>query len=298
MREYDRRVGEFKNKDVRMRVAVTGSSGKIGREAVASLLAAGHEVVGLDMKLGTIEGMHPLICDCNDFGQVMGALTGADIAGKIDAVVHLAGLPAPGLAPDHVVFNVNFFSTYNVFSAAVRAGIKRIVWGSSESILGVPFTIPPAFAPIDETMEVRAEWSYSLTKKLGEQMADEFCRWHEDLCIVSLRFSNVFTPDDYLQRASVEADPSQRIYNLWSYVDARDCGEACRLALEAPLGGHERLIIAAEDSVVSTPSAELMAIYFPDVPIRAPLEGNQSLLSSARAAELIGYKARHSWRNQ
>jgi nucleoside-diphosphate-sugar epimerase len=281
-----------------MRVAVTGSSGKIGREAVAALLAAGHQVVGLDQKLGSIKGMHPMVCDCNDFGQVMGALSGADIAGKIDAVVHMAGIPAPGLTPDHVVFNVNTFSTYNIFSAAAKLGIKRVVWGSSESILGVPFTIPPAFAPIDETITTRAEWSYPLSKKLGEAMADEFCRWHEELCIVSLRFSYVFTAEDYLTRAAVDADPSTRTYNLWSYVDARDAGEACRLALEAPLEGHERFIIAAADSLVDAPSVNLMASYFPDVPIRGPLEGNASLLSSARAAERIGYKPRHSWRNQ
>src|SRR6218665_3352453 len=99
-----------------MRVAVTGSSGKIGREAVAALLAAGHQVVGLDQTLGSIEGMHPLLCDCTDFGQVMGALSGADIAGRIDAVVHMAGIPAPGLTPDHVVFQSNFMSTYHIFS--------------------------------------------------------------------------------------------------------------------------------------------------------------------------------------
>lgn len=281
-----------------MRVAVTGSSGKIGREAVAALLAAGHEVVGLDRTLGSIEGMYPLICDCADFGQVMGALSGADIAGKIDAVVHMAGIPAPGVVPDHVVFHTNLFSTYNIFSAAARLGIKRVVWGSSESILGVPFAIPPAFVPIDETVATRAEWSYSLAKKMGEQMADEFCRWHEELCVVSLRFSFVFTAEDYAHRASVDADPSSRIYNLWSYVDARDAGEACRLALDAPLKGHERFIIAAADTLVDRPSAELMATYFPDVPIKAPLEGNASLLSSRLAAERIGYHPRHSWRNQ
>lgn len=281
-----------------MQVAVTGSAGKIGRAAVAALLAKGHRVVGLDRTLWSIPGMHPLICDCTDFGQVMGALSGADIAGRIDAVVHLAGIPAPGLAPDHVVFNTNFFSTYNVFSAAARLGIKRVAWASSESILGVPFAIPPEFAPIDESISVRAEWSYSLSKKLGEQMADEFCRWHSDLSIVSLRFSYVCIADDYLPQPAVEADPSLRTFNLWGYVDARDAGEACRLAVEAPLTGHERLIIAAADTFVSTPSAELMARYFPNVPVRKALEGNESLLSSARATELIGYRPQYSWRNQ
>jgi nucleoside-diphosphate-sugar epimerase len=281
-----------------MLVAVTGSSGKIGRAAVASIVAAGHKVVGLDLKPVAIEGMHPLICDCGDFGQVMGALSGADIVGKVDAVVHMAALPAPGLATDHVTFNVNTLSTYNVFSAATRLGIKRVVWGSSETVHGVPFATHPVFAPIDESHPDRTEWSYALSKKLGEVMADEFCRWHNDLCIVSLRFSNVFVAEDYGRRAAIDANPAQRTFNLWGYVDARDAGEACQLALQAPLQGHQRFVIAAADTIVSTPSAELMAQHFPDVPIRRPLKGNETLLSIARAAELLGYKPRHSWRNQ
>jgi nucleoside-diphosphate-sugar epimerase len=281
-----------------MQVMVTGSAGKIGREAVKQLRAAGHKVTGLDLKGGLVDGARTVACDCTDFGQVLGALSGVDTMPRPDAIVHLAGIPAPGLAPDATIFATNTVSTYNIFSAAARLGIARVAWGSSETILGLPFSTPPAFAPLDETHPDRPEWSYSLTKKLGEDMADEFTRWHPNLTIVSLRFSNVFDAADYAGHSAILKNPAPRKANMWGYVDARDAGEACRLAIEAELSGHHRMVIAAADTVVETPSAELMATHWPEVPVRGPLAGNASLLSSATAERLIGYRPRHSWRTQ
>jgi nucleoside-diphosphate-sugar epimerase len=281
-----------------MRVAVTGSSGKIGRPAVAALVAAGHKVIGLDLRPEVVDGVRTVGCDCTDFGQVIGALSGVDTMARPTAIVHLAGIPMPGLHTDQTIFAANTLSTYNVFSAAARLGIQRIVWGSSETILGLPFATPPAFVPLDETHPDRPEWSYALSKKLGETMAEEFCRWNRDLTIVSLRFSNVYAASDYAARGAIEADPRLRRSNLWGYVDARDAGEACRLAIEADLSGHERMIIAAADTVVGTPSADLLAQHFPDVPRHGAIAGHDSLLSSARARDRIGYVPRHSWRDQ
>lgn len=281
-----------------MQVMVTGSAGKIGREAVRALKAAGHKVIGLDLKGGTIDGVRTVRVDCADFGQLMGAFSGVDTMAKPDAIVHLAGIPMPGLASDADIFQVNTLSTYNVFSACARLGIEHVVWASSETVLGLPFTTPPAYLPLDEEAPDLPNWSYSLSKHLGETMADQFVRWYPAMTIASLRFSNVFDAADYAAREGIEARPDARKLNLWAYVDARDCGEACRLAVEASLSGHQRMIIAAADCVVSVPSGELAARYFPDTPIREGFEGNASFLSSARAGELIGYHPNHSWRGR
>jgi nucleoside-diphosphate-sugar epimerase len=285
-------------KDVKaLRVVVTGGSGKIGRAAMAALKTAGHRPVNFDA-ISSPDGSRSVIADLADFGQTLGALSGVDTMGGVpEAVVHLAGIPSPGRAPDHHIFQNNLMSTYNVFSACKRLGIKRIVWASSETILGLPFAEPPAFAPLDETHPDRPEWSYSLSKHLGEVMADQFVRWSPDTSITSLRFSNVFESHEYGQLAAIQARPEMRKGNLWGYVDARDCGEACRLAVEAALPGHEALIIAAADSAVDTPSAELIARFYPGTPIKGELVGCQSLLSSAKAEKLIGYKPRYSWRD-
>jgi nucleoside-diphosphate-sugar epimerase len=280
-----------------MHVIVTGSAGKLGREAAVALLRAGHDVTGFELK-ADFTGAHPTVAvDCTRFGQVMGALGGVDTVRKRpEAVVHLAAIPGPGLVPDHKVFEANTISTYNVFSAAARLGIARVVWASSETLLGLPFRKPPAFAPLDESHPDRPEWSYSLSKQMGETMADSFVRWRGDLSIASLRFANVKAAADYPALIEARADPAGAKFNLWSYVDARDGGEACRLAVEAPLAGHERMIVAAADSTSDISSAELMAKYFPDVPLTRPLVGFESLLSSQRAKKLIGYQPVHGWR--
>ena len=281
-----------------MYVIVTGSAGKLGRAGVAALRRAGHRVVGLDIA-GPVAPAQALRVDCTDFGEVMGALSGIDISGGVpDAVVHLAGIPMPGLATDQRTFEVNTVSTYNIFSACARLGIKRVVWASSETIFGLPFAVPPQFVPIDETHPDKPSWSYALAKQLGETMADSFCRWTPGMTILSLRFSNVFSAGDYEELPEIQANPRWRKMNLWSYVDAEDAGEACRLAVEAELDGHQRMIVAANDTLMDAATLDLAAQFLKDVPVRRDLAGNRSFLSSRTAADKIGYRPRFSWRDR
>jgi nucleoside-diphosphate-sugar epimerase len=213
-------------------------------------------------------------------------------------VLHLAGIPRPGPAPDHRIFMNNTNSTYAVFSAAVRLGINNIVWASSETLLGLPLDTPPPYAPLDEETPLQPNWSYALSKLMGEQMADQFCRWNPALSIVSLRFSNVFAGADYGMIPKIQDKPERRKFNLWGYVDASDCGEACRLALETDLPGHHPLIIAAADNIAGQDSRALMAQHFPGVAIKGDVKGEASLLSSALAQQKIGYVPKVSWRDR
>lgn len=281
-----------------LRIAVTGSQGKLGRAACAALRAAGHRVTGFDVH-APVYADPTVRLDCADFGAVIGALSGVDtIARRFDAVLHLAGIPMPGATTDEAAFRINLLSTYNVFSAAARLGIGRVVWASSETLLGLPFAEPPAYAPVDEDHPVRPNWSYALAKHLGETMADQFVRWHPSLSVVSLRFSNIYAGDDYAAIGAIQADPASRKWNLWSYVDAEDAARACEAALVRPLSGHHALIIAAADTLGGAPSRRLMADHFPGVPLADDLDGEQALLSSARAAAVIGYAPRVSWRDR
>lgn len=281
-----------------MRIAVTGSNGKLGRVTVEALRGAGHRVTGFDL-VSSVYGDDTVRLDCADFGAVIGALSGVDTAARrFDAVLHLAGIPKPGATTDEEAFRVNVLGTYNVFSAAARLGIGRVVWASSETILGLPFADPPQFAPVDETHPLLPNWSYALGKLVGEAMAGQFARWHPAMAIVSLRFSNVYSLADYAALPAIQADPVSRKWNLWSYIDAEDAAEACRCALEAKTTGHEPLIIAAADNLMGQPSRNLMAAHFPGVPLAEMLVGEASLLSSARAEELIGFEPRVSWRGR
>jgi nucleoside-diphosphate-sugar epimerase len=279
------------------RVVVTGGSGKVGRAAVADLIQHGYEVVNVDTAPPAKEICPFVQADLADFGQALEVLSEVDdrLSG-VDAVVHLAAIPAPGKQPNAVIFKVNTLSTYNVFEAARRLKIRNIVWASSETVLGLPFNAPPPYAPLDEEYAGRPETAYSLSKLMGEEMARQFCRWDPELKIVGLRFSNVMEPHDYQRFPGFDADARARKWNLWGYIDARDAAQAIRKGLEAPLKGAEIFIIANADTVMSRPNAELMAEVYPGVTLKEGFAGNETLLSIDKARRLLGYEPQHSWR--
>ncbi|HVM56871.1 MAG TPA: NAD(P)-dependent oxidoreductase [Gaiellaceae bacterium] len=273
------------------RVVVTGGSGKAGRAVVADLLAHGEDVLNVDLVRSDAVECEQLVADLTDYGETVEALRGAV------AVVHLAAIPAPGLRPDAPTFDVNTTSTYNVFSAATTLGLDRVVWASSETVLGLPFERErPAYAPIDEEHPPYPEFSYALAKLVSEEMARQFNRW-TGIPFVGLRFSNVMEPHDYARFPTFWDDPELRRWNLWGYVDARDVAQSCRLALGSELGGAEVFIVAAADTVMNRPSAELMAEVYPDVEIRGELGEFETLLSIAKARRLLGYEPGWSWRD-
>lgn len=279
-----------------MRIAVTGGSGKLGRHVVRTLREEGNEVVNLDQH-GERESVTRV--DLTDYGQVIDAIAGVDDRHSgVDAIVHLAAIPAPGILSDVATFHNNMLSTFNVFQAARRLGITRIVYASSETVLGLPFDVPPPYIPVDEEYAARPESTYSLVKHLEEQMAIELVRWHPELSITALRFSNVMDPADYVAFPSFDADATLRKWNLWSYIDGRDGAQAVSRALANAVPGFQRFIIAAADTVMSRPNAELVAAVFPDVLVRGDLGVNDTLLSIEKARRMLGYEPRHSWRDE
>src|SRR5688572_6718791 len=227
------------------RVVVTGGSGKVGRACVKDLLEHGYDVVNVDTVPPAKEACPFVQADLTDFGQALEVLSQVDdrITG-VDALVHLAAIPAPGKQPNAAIFEVNTVSTYNVFEAARRLKIRNVVWASSETVLGLPFRKLPPYAPVDEEYPGRPETAYSLSKLMGEEMAKQFCRWDPELKIVGLRFSNVMEPADYARFHGYDSDARLRKWNLWGYIDARDAAQAIRKAVEAPIKGAELFIIA------------------------------------------------------
>ncbi|HSU45995.1 MAG TPA: NAD(P)-dependent oxidoreductase [Arthrobacter sp.] len=279
-----------------MRIAVTGGSGKLGRHVVRRLTGDGHQVLNLDRTGDRSPGL--LVVDLRNYGQVVDALLGVDDRHEgFDAVVHLGAIPAPGILPDAATFENNMLSTYNVFQAARRAGIKKVVYASSETVLGLPFDVDPPYIPVDEEYPPRPESTYSLVKRLEEQMAVEMTRWDPELSITGLRFSNVMDEADYARFPSFDADATLRKWNLWGYIDGRDGAQAVVRALENAKPGFEAFIIANADTVMSRSSASLAAEVFPGVKVTRELGEHETMLSIDKARRLLGFEPEHSWRN-
>jgi nucleoside-diphosphate-sugar epimerase len=273
-----------------MRVVVTGGSGKAGRWVVRDLREHAHDVLNVDVVHdGSGHGMC-VRADLTDLGSALEVVRGAD------AVVHLAAIPAPELRAPGETFRINTMSTYNVFAAAVATGVGRVVWASSETVLGLPFDEPPAFAPIDESHPPRPETSYALSKLVGETLADQMAR-QSGIPFIGLRISNIMEPADYAAFAGWQGDPSIRRWNLWGYVDARDVAQAVRLGIEADTHGAEICIVAAADTCMTADSTELMAREFPAVRLSRDLAGRETLLAIDRARQLLGYAPTVSWQS-
>jgi nucleoside-diphosphate-sugar epimerase len=284
------------------KIAVTGGSGKAGRVVVSDLQAHGHDVLNIDLGPSPESYHYPdgapipfLSADLTDYGQALEALAGGEAMDGIEAVVHLAAIPAPQMAPPERIFQVNTVSTYNVFSAAWRLGLERVVWASSETTLGLPFDTPPDYAPVDER-HMRPESSYALSKDVGEEMARQFSR-RSSMPIIGLRLSNVMVRSDYERFPSWQDDPHERKWNLWGYVDESHVAESVRRALSADIPGYDSFVIAAADTVMRRPSRELMAEVFPDVPLADSVSGNDTLLDISHAREVLGYDPQFSWRD-
>jgi nucleoside-diphosphate-sugar epimerase len=278
-----------------MRIAVTGGSGKLGRHVVRRLTDDGHDVLNLDRAGDRSPGL--AVVDLRSYGQVLDVLLGLDDRHNgFDAVVHLGAIPAPGISPDAATFENNMLSTYNVFQACRRAGIKKVVYASSETVLGLPFDVDPPYIPVDEEYPARPESTYSLVKHLEEQMAIELTRWDPALSITGLRFSNVMDAKDYERFPSFDSDARLRKWNLWGYIDGRDGAQAVARALENAKPGFEAFIIANSDTVMSRSSASLAAEVFPDVKVIKDLGEHETMLSIDKARRLLGFEPEHSWR--
>jgi nucleoside-diphosphate-sugar epimerase len=277
-------------------IIVTGGSGQAGRACVRDLLEHGYDVTSVDLAPPVDGSVRFSRVDLKDFGQTMAALSAIDErVTKVTGIVHLAAIRAPGLAPNHVTFETNIISTYNVFEASRQLGIKNIVWASSETVLGLPFATPPPYVPVDEEYPGRPESAYSLSKLLGEEMAKQFCRWDPELKIIGLRLSNVMDPSDYARFPSFQDDAAKRKWNLWGYIDARDAAQAFRLALESSLKGAEIFVIANADTVMNRSNEELLSELYANVPRKRAFGPNETLLSIEKARKVLGYEPRYGW---
>ena len=275
-------------------ICVTGATGQAGRAVVADLRERGYEVAATDIAVTRADREEgTLLADLTDYGQAVEALGGAQ------AVVHLANIPAPGLSTQAVTFNANITMNFNVFQAAAHLRLSRVVWASSETTLGLPFDVPPRYAPVDEDHYPRPTSTYALSKVASETIAEHFAQW-SGIPFVALRFSNIMAPADYQEFPSFWADARLRKWNLWGYIDQRDVAAACRQALQAPaeaVEGSRAFIIAAADTVMNRPSADLLAEVFPGVRLTREIGEFGTLLAIDRARQVLGFEPRHSWRD-
>lgn len=276
-----------------LRVLVTGAAGAVGSVVVDELRAHGHDVVALvrageDLPRG-VDGVRG---DAADPEVTHRATEG------VDAVVHLAAIPAP-IGPAEGVFSNNVSATHAVLEAAGATGVRTVVIASSVSALGLAFGrrhLRPAYVPVDEAHPLQVEDPYALSKQVDEMTAEMMGRrWGTGVTAFRLPF--VGKGDRLAQRVQqAQEDPGSLTHDLWGYIRTEDAARAFRLAVEAGVAGHHVVNIAAPDTVCELETAALLERYLPGVPVRVPPMGRSTLLTTDRARTLFGFEAELSWR--
>ncbi len=172
-----------------MRYVVTGAAGFIGSHLAESLVADGHDVVGLDCFTDYYD---PALKEENarglDIRRVDLAEDALDFSG-VDGVFHLAGQPGARSFGDvfPTYLRRNVLATQRVFEAAVAADVK-VVWASSSSVYGDAERYPTS-----EDVVPRPNNPYGITKLACEQLHDTYARVF-GLRAVALRYFTVYGP--------------------------------------------------------------------------------------------------------
>lgn len=292
-----------------MRILFTGGSGKAGSTVVPYLLEQGHRAVNIDLKPLDHPGVDNLIADITDSGQMFNVMTSyADFdelepgtgVPKFDAVVHFAAVPRILIHPDNETFRVNTMGTYNVIEAAVKLGIRKIIFASSETTYGVCFADgerKPEYLPVDEEHPVVPEDSYAMSKVVNEATARSFQR-RSGFDIYGIRINNVISPGQYADDFPVWlANPDMRRRNIFAYIDARDLGAMVDCMLKTDGLGFEVFNASNDEHSTAMSTAEIISRYYQDVPVKRNLSGDETVYCNAKAKRLLGWAPAHSWKD-
>jgi nucleoside-diphosphate-sugar epimerase len=292
------------------KIVFTGGSGKAGRHVIPYLLDQGHKVLNLDLIPfpDPKADVYTLKTDLTDSGQVFNALTShfnmtgysdGPVPGAPDVVIHFAAYARNMLVPDSECFKANVTSTYNVIEAASKLGVKKIIIASSETTYGVCFsqgdTDYHSF-PLEEDYDVDPEDSYALSKICGEKTARTFARRFKS-DIYALRIGNVIEPHEYAtQFPSFLSNPMSRKRNAWSYIDARDLGQICDLAIKKSGLGFQVFNATNDTITVKGTTKEFLEKNGGGVKITREMGELEAPLSNRKIREVLGFKDVHDWR--
>jgi len=291
-----------------MRILVTGGAGKAGRHVISHLIACGHRVLNVDLAPCAVPGVFNRIADITDAGHmhdVMRSYADFDELGMgqgmpgFDAVIHFAAIARIMIVPDCECYRVNTIGTYNVIDAAIRAGVKKVLFASSETTYGICFSDvnrQPDYLPLDEDHPTLPEDSYAMSKVANEVTAKSFQR-RSGIDIYGLRLNNVIAPEEYAEMfPGFIADPAQRLRNFFSYIDTGDLGHFIDRALATGGLGYEVFNVSSAGHSVDMTSAELIAEFYGNVELRGEIADRETFYSNAKARKLLGYAPAHDWR--
>ncbi len=295
----------------RMKVLVTGASGRLARFVVRELEEAGHELVLTSRTRPAAADRWPWVeGDINDYADCVRA-----VGNGVEAIQHLAAMPYPSDHPDiqvhgqgsaapfEATMRTNIMGTYYLLHAAREAGVRSFVMTGSICATGIGFRVserefPIAYLPVDEAHPTEVEDSYAFSKLAAEELLASYTRGYGIRTYV-LRAMGIFGPERRAETARRAAPAPAWDPWFWSWVGSEDVASAHRLLMEKAemLPPHDVFFCGADDTTALEPTKELVERFKPELlPYCGDLSGHASLLSNRRLREAVGWRHRSSWR--
>jgi UDP-glucose 4-epimerase len=263
-----------------MRILVTGGSGFIGRQVVATLSSQGHEVRVVDLQ----PHADP------DVELVQGDISGPKVIeaafdGGFDGVVHLAAVTSVLRSIEHpeLTFRTNVDGTHRVLEGARAAGVSSLVFASTNAVTG-----PMEEPAITERARLRPMTPYGATKAAGEMLMSAYTSVYGVRC-TAIRLTNVYGPgmqakDSIVARLmrAIRLGNTFEVYGdgrqVRDYVHVTDVVAAAQLALsdeqwQGPVvigTGTSLSVLDVVDVVRQTTAAELPVRHGPAKPGEMP----------------------------
>jgi len=274
----------------KLRVVVTGGSGRIGAAVVRRLLQDGYDVVNVDR----VEPRKP----AGEFKQAdlrdSAAIT--PIFRDCDAVCHLGEYPGRRRLTAEGVFAHNTATGSAVMQTAANVGVERIIYTSTCQVYGA--WGEPAVAldqlPIDETYPLRPANAYAASKAANEVYARMLAQSQPSVSIAIFRFPAVMICERGPQMNSSLIDLAKRreTDGYCSYLALPDAADAFACALEAEFDGCEAFHFGAPEIFGHVPITEWMQRYAPQLPALPPdYPPFQGPLNCAKAERVLGWRA-------
>jgi uronate dehydrogenase len=192
------------------RILLTGAAGNIGRTLREGF--ANHYALLRVLDIAPLGNARPgedvVHADIGDLAAMEAAMEG------IDCVVHLAGVPAEDTWEK--ILPANIVGTYNVFEAARRRGVRRIVFASTNHVVG----FYPRERRLDENVTPRPDTRYGASKAFGEALGRLYADKHA-MSVACLRIGS-FQPRPQDER------------QLYTWISPRDTLALVRCCIEAP----------------------------------------------------------------
>jgi nucleoside-diphosphate-sugar epimerase len=272
------------------RALVTGSSGLLG-SAIAGLLAQhGWSVAGVDRIPGPFT---TIVADITTRGLFQSVLPG------VDAVIHTASRHVPdlGRATEQNFLSVNVIATAQLLDAAIRNGVRTVVYSSTTSVYGRAMVHADRAVFVDETLQPVPRDIYDVTKLAAERLCREAAASNRH--VTCLRVSRFFHEPPF----------TRLVHRLHRGVDVADAAEAHRLALMRSGRSFETFNVSAQ-TPFTEPEAELLARqadrviarHFPDAPALLSRLGwslparIDRVYVIEKAARELGYRPRRNFR--